>query len=280
MKNKLAFIGLLSFFSAISFSLRAQISFEYSFPDASMKLYMVNLEASGMKYVILNRLDTLSRSIQFYNLDHSIWKTIDCNSLPMFTYCGPIPGKNAYFVPLYISEHLFDLDDDVEFLYYTNTDCKMFTGVYNEDGSPLLEVDSAGPLVQVMIPQTYRPIYSTPEGTKMILSIKNKDARVYSLPGDLSTSIDQMIPDDGGSFMVSPNPSFYETKIQFTLPEGVNEARITVTSLQGITIKSYRVDRTFGELMINHSDAAPGTYLYTLSHGDEILASRKIVLMK
>ncbi len=81
--------------------LSAQITLEQVYPNASVKLSMVNFEFSGMKYMVKN-IDPGNRYLTFYNLDHSLWKTIDCNTFPGAEYCGSPGSYSYYFDPLYI----------------------------------------------------------------------------------------------------------------------------------------------------------------------------------
>ena len=72
----IAFWSLLLSMPAI-----AQITLEQEYVGAKLSLFMVNLEYSGMKYVSKSEVPG-NRFLKFYNLDHSLWKTIDCDSLP------------------------------------------------------------------------------------------------------------------------------------------------------------------------------------------------------
>src|SRR6185436_7001144 len=142
--------------------------------DGSLKTYMVNLEQAGPKYVLVYRDYPDYRWISFYHLDHSFWFNIDCNPLPASANL-----QSGFFTPLYISQHLFDSDDGIEFMFVLTS--PWFTGIYNDDGSPIITIDSAAPLVAANVPQAWRPIYNTPNGTKMILSMMDGSARVYGL---------------------------------------------------------------------------------------------------
>ena len=88
-------------------TINAQITLDYVYPNASTKLYMVNLEVSGIKYVLKSDVAG-NRFINFYNLNHSLWKTINCNSFPMSSTIGPTPTPQYAFDALYISEKLFN----------------------------------------------------------------------------------------------------------------------------------------------------------------------------
>ncbi len=260
--------------------LSAQITLEQVYPNASLGLYMVDLELSGMKYLEKND-DQGNRFLKFYNLDHSLWKTIDCNAFPVTESC--VGGYIQYFFDaIYISETLFDCDSAIEFLYISSAGCPWFTGIYKEDGTALLIADSCAPLVKINVPQQWRPIYNTPEGTKLILSHMDGTARIYELPCSLSTGTDQIIPlnIEEANLKVFPNPSFYQNTIEYKLPKDINHAEIVITDLEGRELKRYKVDNTFSSLLITHNEITPGTYFYSLIAGDQILDSKKIILLK
>lgn len=266
-------IGLL--FCALPGS--AQITLEQVYPDGKLKLFMVNLEYSGQKYV-KKSMDTGNRYMHFYNLDHSFWKSINVDPFPIMAYCGPPTPTGAYDA-LYISESVFDCDGKIEFLYFSYSDCKWYSAVYNEDGDILLEADSCSPLVYVNIPQQYRPIYNTPNGTKLILSHKNGTASVYSLPCTLSEDIDLLTidPSEDTNLSLSVSPGFYDTKVQYTLPEGIDQGEIIITNEVGSVISQYIVDNTFSDVLISKRDIGPGTYHYQLMDGDKVLVAKTVV---
>ena len=92
------------------------------------------------------------------------------------------------------------------------------------------------------------PIYNAPQGTKMILSYENMQAKVFSLPGVLSTSISEA----NNKLLIQssisnpyPNPAINATKIDYTLPKGINQGEIVFFNLQGKEVKRFEVDRTF-----------------------------------
>ena len=135
MKTK---ILLLTFLLIKIFSANGQINLEATYDSAAMNLYMVTLEVDGDKFVKIQRGDSAYRFIKLYNLNHSLWKTIDCNAFPIFTYLAGIGalnnGRFNYDI-LYITQHLFNNDDKIEFLYtvYTSLQAQYFTGIYNEN---------------------------------------------------------------------------------------------------------------------------------------------------
>lgn len=133
---------------------------------------MVDLEASGMSYV---EVDRANKEIKLYHLDHSLFKTVSYANVPL----PANPITTVYL--MYISEHLFDQDDGLEFMYLDPTPGTYLTQVYNEDGSLLLDEPGSQPLVLATVHNQQYPIYNTDQGTKLILSHTDGTARVYSL---------------------------------------------------------------------------------------------------
>jgi len=219
---------IICFFSIVSL-VRAQITLEATYDTASIKLYMVNLELSGQKYIKVDRDSISGRRVRLYDLNHSLWKTIDLSFLPLFQL--PASARHQYdFDVLYVSENLFNLDSNVELMVVINTGIQVnlssqwFTGIYNENGVPLFTADSAGPFVRANTPQVFRPIYNTPLGTKMILSFTNGQAKVYSLGGILTTDNDLALNQDDGTstLRVYPNPAASATTIEYKKKKKIN----------------------------------------------------------
>ena len=186
------------------------------------------------------------------------------------------------FEALYISENLFDCDSSIEFLYSSLSDCKWFTGIYNEKGVALLIADSSAPLVKSNVPQQYRPIYNTSEGTKLILSHKDGSARVYDLPCALATDIDKIEPNSINTSVLNvfPNPTFYQTTIEFKLPDDINQGELLITDNFGREVKRYKVDNNFSNIYVNKNDIPSGTYYYSLISKNKVLNSKKVILLQ
>ena len=261
----------------------AQITLEHTYDSASIVgpnsfsglFYMVDLEVDSFKYMRTYWVyGTSERQLRFYNLDHSIWKTIDISSFPT----PPPLSLNYGFSILYVSQHLFNSDDSLEFMYAC-TDCSPnFTAIYNEAGRQLFFGDSLEPVVDLHVPQAMRPIYSTQQGTKMILSHMNGTVNVYSLNGILTTGIDMYAPKGGPEFKIAPTPTSEFTRINFSLPQGINNAQIIVCDINGNKLKEYNVDSSFNDLVINNKDFPPGTYLFTLQSQNDIITRKQIVI--
>ena len=173
----IAFVLLLS-------STKAQFTLEHIYDSASVyntcageveQLLVVDFEVSGNQYVKINRCGQV---IDVYNMSHSLVKTITLTSMLSSHPMGDV---------LYLSQHLFNTDSLIEFMFTLPPN---YTGIYNENGV-LLFSDTSAPLIHVNYPLQQYPIYNTSVGTKMILSCRNGQAKVFGLAGTLTTAIDR-----------------------------------------------------------------------------------------
>jgi len=279
--KKLILIALIAFVT----NAKAQITLEATYDSASTNLYIVNLEIDGDKYIKLQQGDSGKRFIYLYNLNHSLWKTIDCNSFPKF---DSIPGGGAVsygrymYSALYVTQSLFNSDPLVEFMFVPNSNGdanSYFTGIYNENGVAIFTQDSAGPYLSANIPQVAKPIYNTSAGTKMILSFPGiGKAKVYSIPGTVPTTDQWLHKAPTSAFNAYPNPSSSHTNIDYKLPQGVQTAEIIIQDLNGKELRRYKVDNTFNNIILSNSDLSNGTYLYSLQANGTILETKKIII--
>ena len=283
--KKLILICLLAIITLSSRqTLKAQITLEHTYDTASLldgglggglnQLYMVTLEVEGMKYIKINYS---GYKIEMYNLDHSIFKIMDLSPF--------IAPYNIDINLLFVSEHLFNTDDQIEYMICYEDSVGNFTWhtkIINESGNIIFSEDHQAPVDVIDIPQKQFPIYNTPNGTKMILtSDSSYKAFVYSLPGTLTTSI-QPINNTLGNQMLEniyPNPSNGNTTIEFNLPQGVTTGELLIYSMQGVELKRYRVDNTFHTLLLNNSEFHAGTYFYQLITSTGASGAKKMVVI-
>jgi hypothetical protein len=268
---------LFSLFIIFTFNVKGQFTLEHIYDSASVvntclgeteQLLIVNFEVSGHQYVKINRC---GKVINVYNLSHALVKTISMSSFPS-------PGGPPMGDVLYLSQHLFNSDSLIEFMYIS-----AYTYVYDENGA-LLFFDSCAPFVHLNFEQQQYPIYNTPNGTKMILSCNNNQAKVFGLAGTLSTAI--QIANQNllkASNLVSnphPNPTNNTTTIDYKIPDGFNQGEIVFYDLQGAEIKRFKVDKTFNSLLISTTDIPAGTYYYQLQTTGNTSAGKKMVVVK
>lgn len=278
--KKITFITLFAF----ALNANAQITLEHTYDSAGFnggvgrqQLYIVKLEVDGDKVVFADKTNKL---VRFYNLNHTPWKTI---SYAAATQLNP---SNVQTI-MYISQHLFNTDEKIEFLYVDQFgSSSSITQVINEDGNILFTANNQGPFFYPSAPQAQLPIYNTISGTKMILSggvSTDANAYFYGLAGTLANGI-IALPNNElnniGTSMAYPNPTKYSTKIDYTLPKGVYKGEIVFYDTQGIEVKRFNVDNTFRTLMISTEDLQSGLYYYNLQTTQGNSEARKLVTIK
>jgi hypothetical protein len=210
-------------------------------------------------------------------MNHALVNTISLTGVPHnppYNILGPI---------LYLSEQLFDTDAGMEFMYISDSAGFFTTKIYNDNGS-LLFSENGCPLVSPTYHMQQYPIYNTLYGTKLILSYANGQAKVFGLPGTLTTTIETFNENLANSaHMISnpyPNPTNSSTRIGYAFPEGTNEGDIVFYDLAGNEVKRFRVDKSFDHLLISTADLAAGTYYYQLQTGTQNSEGKKLIVIE
>ena len=265
----------------LAINLRAQITLENTYtlggPTWSVELQLIYLPTSGFKYSLL---DIINSQIIIYNLNHTIFKTIN------------IPTQTEFFGLFYVSETLFDTDSNtIEYIIQNQSTSPTIIKIYSEDS---LLFSLTGHLENGYRGTCYGPIFNTDSGTKMILDLASTQIQVYSLPGKLICGPDSCCRNGAitgqkgfihksNNFNLSntyPNPSNNFTKIDYQLPKGVNKGEIIFYDINGKEIKRYSVDNTFNTLLINNSDLPAGTYMYHLVTKNGGTMGKKMIIIK
>ena len=211
-------------------------------------------------------------------MNHALLKTISLANLPL-------NGGGKIGDILYLSEQLFDTDSGLEFMYPIQLlGANFYTGIYNEDGS-LIFSDSCAPVIKVNTPQQQYPIYNTLQGTIMIFSCPNFQAKVYRLPGTLSAGIEQangqLMQMQNGQFSnLYPNPSNGSVTLQYELPKGEKDGELILYNMQGAEVKRYKVDNTFKDILLDNTQLPAGTYFYQLQTSKGSVGTKKMVVVK
>jgi hypothetical protein len=266
----------------VSFLINSQITLEKSYSD-NQGLSIIKLEKSGYKY---SQYDLQNKILKLYNLDHTIFKTINLPTLPQeYGTDGSIA---------YISETLFNTDNKVELLVYSDSwgpkSSNQNSGslkVINEDGTVIFNGDSMR-VVENRSTNLYgyndnsQFIYNTTNGTKMILwSYKKADTgfKVFSLPGTLIASLNETTIEQKNSYLPYPNPTNSYLTIPYELTKS-NAGLLTIYDAHGRQIELLQIDNNFKNVFIDISKFQNGYYNYTISNKEEIIDKGKFLVSK
>jgi|ERR1035437_7940810 hypothetical protein len=276
--KKIIFICLLAIIALSSRqTLKAQITLEHTYDATSMNVYgtardfgILDLGNLNFKYYKLT-LD--SNFFDLYNLDHSLYTHV------------PIPAvwnnTNNYGVT-YITNSLFDCDSTTVEYILDQLDSGSIK-IYRTDGTLLFYADSAMMTIEYGGVGVVNPfIRTTPQGTKMILNYLDGSVKVFSLCGTVPmdyTGIHNNIGNGMSLNNIYPNPSNGNTTIEFNLPQGANTGEIVIYNMQGVELKSYKVDNTFHTLLLNNSEFHAGTYFYQLLTSNGVTGAKKMIVI-
>ena len=285
MKYKLIpFVLLFLFFSRT----KSQITLEstYSNIDDEENFGIITLDNSGKKYF---KYEDDNYLLKLYNLDHSLYKSINFDITSIVDI--NVYVNTDYNQVNYISENLFDMDNEIEFLFsyffYDDLGLNTVEGtvIFNEDGTIILNE----PDYLLENNETKKGIENTPSGTKMILLNDNiNNANVYNLPGRLtcsrpcsdSTITGKKISHNkslASDFKAYPNPTKDYINIEYELPNGARKGDIVFYDFQGRETKRYTVDRTFNHLKLKTDDLPKGMYIFNLQTAKGVSQSKKIL---
>ena len=248
-------------FVSYSLSMKAQITLEHTYAQYSISL--THLANSGYKYYYSD-----STKVVLYNLDHSIWKTVNLN-LPI--------GASVPFC-WNISETLFNLDNYLElsYSYYVTTPIFTYTTkVINENGTLLLNIPNGS----VAVARS-----TGANGYKLFVSIYDNSTtpattatQIYSLVGSLPSFAKENNYDllEVNPF---PNPCIKSITIPYSLPSGINRAEIQIYNMLGENIKKYNIDRNFDNIIISTETFSSGTYIYKVLNDKEVFQTNKFII--
>jgi hypothetical protein len=265
-------------------TLKAQFVLEHTYdsaatwnfcpPAGESQLLYINLEASGEHFIKINRCGKL---LSLYDMSHNLEKNIALDML----YTNP--PYNAIGSIMYISEHLFNLDDRLEFMYVTDSGGFYITSVYDETGT-LLFSEPGTPNIRLNLHLQQYPIYNTTNGTKLILSYENGEAKVFGLAGTLTTDVEttnnDLVAEAVAMSTAYPNPADNYTTIDYQLPAGETSGEIILYRINGEEAMRFEVNTNFNSIQIPLASLSAGTYYYTLVTPTTRIQGNKLVVVR
>jgi hypothetical protein len=259
----LIFAGLLFLTFTV---LNAQVTLEKKYDYSTS---VVELENAGFKYYLM---DVPNGQCRLYNIDHSLFKTINCN----------IPSGYFLYDIKFISESVFDTDPGIELLctffkYYQNAAYYEYDSkIINDDGSQIAFIDGS----------LYNYINQTDDNSWKLFSYcydfsifpEKVWTNIYNLPGS-PTTMAFMNPQNPEVLLNAfPNPATNSLKVAYSLPENVSQAKLHLIDNSGKHAGQFIVDNHTDHLMLNVDRFKTGIYFYFIEYGNTRTASKKLVI--
>lgn len=264
------YVLTISLFACLAFAIDAQISLQHKYDYSTG---VVKLETLGYKYFLM---DVPMSQCRIYNMDHSLFKTINC-ALPANNYLADIK---------YVSQNLFDSDSDIELVYtyyeyiVTTTDPYYYyqykSRVINENGSNMLDINGA----------RFIYVYKTGENENKLFAFCYDYSvwpeviwtNVYSLPGVWVSAETMAYTQPDMKLNAFPNPASDMIRLTYELPENIRIAKLSLVDSNGRLVRDFTVDDHSDHLELNVSDFSPGVYYYNIEYNNLRSSSKKIVI--
>lgn len=264
------YVLTISLIVCLAFTMNAQISFQHKY-DYSVGV--VKLETLGYKYYLM---DVPMSQCRIYNMDHSLFKTINC----------AVPASNYLSDIKYVSQNLFDSDSDIELVYtyyeyiVTTTEPYYYyqykSRVINENGSNILDIDGA----------RFIYVYKTGENeNKLFAFCYNYSVwpeviwtNVYSLPGVWVSDETMAYAQPDMKLNAFPNPASDIIRLTYELPENIRIAKLNLVDSNGKLVRDFTVDDHTDHLELSVGDLSPGVYFYNIEYNNLRSPTRKIVV--
>ncbi len=258
--------AILSLVFFISFYSNAQITTDHVFNEIGYAQFS-NIGNNDYKFIFI---DTSNSKMTLYNSDYTLY----------LDYTLPLSLMD-YKIG-YITKSLFDCDDStLEFVMVNNVNTEF--KVYRTDGTLLFE-DNNGQYVgctdclPVMFYDDYRPIVTTPNGTKLILkNANNPITTVYNLCGELPLDAFGFTKVDG-SITVYPVPNSTNNTLNFKLPENYSvQGSIEVFNSNMQLLDTFAIESTQKDYPKNY-DFPAGFYFFLVRTNGKIVDTGKFII--
>ncbi len=232
---------------------------------------VVKLETLGYKYYLM---DVPNSQCRIYNMDHSLFKTINC-AVPNGYYLSDIK---------YVSEKLFNSDSQVELAYtyykYVATSASYYysygSKVVSESGSNLITIDGAQYIYANKTSDTEYKLFAY--CFDYSVSPEKVWTNIYNLPGTL-VSIQGLSQSQPNLFLNAwPNPATDIIRLEYELPANTRSARLNLADSNGRPVKNFRIDSHSDHVALDVNDLSSGVYFYFIEYDNLRSISKKIVV--
>ncbi len=277
----------------------AQITLQHTFTgNGSVNaLQYFHLSDGSINYYLY---DPNSEIMTVYAEDYSLKKTIDLSAFTASGYrindiAGNNGDRNNTFL---VSDQLFNTDSKLELIFsVSNTSYPQTSVVYkivNEDATELFsktcEVGSSSNITsaevkvykdgagqcQMELP-TKQDWIDAPVGQQDYYETKTE---IYSLPGSLPITGLLQFNEVSNIASVYPNPAKDYIKLEYEMPEALDEMELRIFDVKGNMIKSVTVDGVVDFVLLEIDALENGTYILNSFDKKKLLDSSKFIVMK
>lgn len=248
-------LSLLIIGCILTSALQAQITHEKTYRE-HLQLVTYPGEAAP-KYF---SLDEGNHEANFYNLDHTPFKTI---SIPVTN--GVLQTFN------YLSTQTFDQDDGKEYLvtYRDTANHQSFLNVYDDDQSVMLSTDG-----------NYGFIKNTDTVSLKLMVYKHEVdttlTKIYKLGGD-ELRVNYLQPDP--AFKIFPNPAVDEFKVSYSQKNPNGTVIFALFNSWGDQILQRRLNSRDSQATFNVSHLSAGSYFARLAYPDGRVKSKRLLIL-
>ena len=254
-------------FFTLFFALNAQVTLDKKYDYSAS---VVKLETLGYKYYLM---DVPNSQCRIYNLDHSVYKTINC-AVPNNFYLADIN---------YISENLFDNDAGIElvYTYYKYNTAQVYyeyeSKIINEDGSEILPAIEGAQYIYVN--KTDENIYKLFAYCFDYSVFPEKVwTNIYSLPGAPVVSAYLQKNEPNILLNAFPNPASQNVKVAYSLPKNIDAGKLYLIDNNGRPINQFVIDNHTDFLSLDISQFSSGVYHYFIEYENTRTPSKKLVI--
>ncbi len=264
MKQIFSTLILMFLIVAVYGQITLQRTYNYS-------MSVVKLETLGYKYYLM---DVSASQCRIYNMDHSLFKTINC-TVPSGYYLSDIK---------YVSEKLFNADSQIELAYtyykYVATATSYYyiygSRVINESGSNLITIDGAQYIYANKTGDTEYKLFAY--CFDYSVSPEKVWTNIYNLPGIPVFSASIYDKQQDVLLNAYPNPATDVLRLEYELPANVKSARLNLLDSSGKPVKNFQIDGHSDHLALSVNDLSSGVYLYYIEYNNIRSASKRIVI--
>ena len=256
---------IISIMFVFALAPHAQMTLENTYDYSASTAY---LDGEGYKFY---EMDTDNNQCVIYNLDHTVYQTIDLD----------VPEGQYLYDLKYVTNHLFDDDDEVEvcytyYEYFSSEEYSEYTTkVINADGSEIVSIPGASyaTLMTVSEEGDYKFVAYVYDYS---VSSAVQETRVYNLPGQSTAAVG--LNDNVGESRAYPNPADDQVTLTYDIPSRSANAVLKVFTTSGKKVAEMPLSTTAQKLNLNTSGIEAGTYIYRIEADGSQAASGKFVV--